>query len=69
MTSPEWRAALAAEEQQQIRELVSAAAQFDDVAPVGEQVLRELAHQRTEHLLATGRDPSGGERTSESSVI
>lgn len=26
---------------------------FDEVAPVGEQVLRELAQQRTEHLLAT----------------
>jgi len=50
---------LAAEEQQQIRQLVSVAAEFDKVAPVGEQVLRELAHQRTEHLLATGRDPRG----------
>jgi len=53
---------LAADEQQQIRELVSVAAEFDKVAPVGEQVLRELAHQRTEHLLATGRDPHGGEQ-------
>ena len=60
MTSPEWRVVLAAEEQQQIRELVSVAAEFDEVAPVGEQVLRELAHRRTGHLLATGRDPSGG---------
>ena len=62
MTSPEWRAVPAAPEQQQIRELVSAAAQFDKVTPVGEQVLRELADQRSEHLLATGPDPSGGER-------
>ena len=53
MTSPRWQAELAAQEQQQIRELVSAAAEFDKVAPVGEQVLRELAQQRTEHLLAT----------------
>ena len=60
MTSPRWRAALAAEEQQQIRELVRVAAEFDEVAPVGEQVLRELAHQRTQHLVATGRAPSGG---------
>jgi mycothiol synthase len=60
VTSPQWRAVPAAEQQQQIRELVGAAAEFDGVAPVGEQVLRELAHQRTEHLLATGRDPSGG---------
>ena len=56
MTSPQWRAALAAEEQQQIRELVTAASDVDKVAPVGEQVLRELAHQRTEHLVAVGVD-------------
>ena len=62
MTSLRWRAVLAAEEQQQIRELVSVAGQFDEVTPVGEQVLRELAYQRTEHLLAIGRDPTGGER-------
>jgi len=61
--SPQWRAVLAAEEQQQIRELVSSAAEFDQVEPVGEQVLRELAHQRTQHLLAGGLGPSGsGER-------
>jgi mycothiol synthase len=62
VTSPRWQAVLAPEEQQQIRELVSVAAEFDKVAPVGEQVLRELSHQRTEHLLATGRDPRGGEQ-------
>jgi mycothiol synthase len=62
VTSPRWQAVLAAEEQQQIRELVSVAAEFDKVAPVGEQVLRELAYRRTEHLLATGRDPRGGEQ-------
>jgi mycothiol synthase len=62
VTSVEWRAVLAAEEQRQIRELVSVAGEFDEVAPVGEQVLRELAHRRTEHLVATGRYPGGGER-------
>jgi mycothiol synthase len=62
VTSPRWQAVLAAEEQHQIRQLVSVAAEFDKVAPVGEQVLRELAHQRTEHLLATGRDARGGEK-------
>jgi mycothiol synthase len=62
VTSPRWQAVLAAEEQQQIRELVSVAAEFDKVAPVGEQVLRELAYRRTEHLLATGRDPRGGKQ-------
>jgi mycothiol synthase len=50
---------LAVEERHQIRELVRVAAEFDAVAPVGEQVLRELAHQRTQHLLATGGDPGG----------
>ncbi|MGH3596616.1 MAG: mycothiol synthase [Mycobacterium sp.] len=51
---PEWRGVLAADEQQQVRELVTAASEFDGVAPVGEQVLRELEHRRTEHLLVTG---------------
>jgi mycothiol synthase len=52
VTVPQWRAVLAPEEQQQIRELITAASDLDKVAPVGEQVLRELGHQRTEHLLA-----------------
>lgn len=54
MTSPDWRTALSANEQRQVRELVTAATEFDGVAPVGEQVLRELAHDRTGHLLVTG---------------
>lgn len=57
MTSPAWRSALAADEQQAVRELVTAATDFDGVAPVGEHVLRELGHDRTEHLLATGPRP------------
>jgi mycothiol synthase len=56
VTTPQWRESLAVEEQQQIRELVAAATEFDGVAPVGEQVLRELAHQRTQHLLTVGDD-------------
>jgi mycothiol synthase len=52
VTAPQWRAVLTPEEQRQIRELITAASDFDEVAPVGEQVLRELAHRRTEHLLA-----------------
>jgi mycothiol synthase len=44
---------LSADEQRQIRELISAATQFDGVEPVGEQVLRELPHDRTGHLLTT----------------
>ena len=57
MTSPDWRSTLTADEQQAIRELVSAATEFDGVAPVGEQVLRELGHDRTEHLLVAGHQP------------
>jgi mycothiol synthase len=51
VTPPDWHSALTAEEQRQVRELVSAATEFDGVAPVGEQVLRELGHERTGHLL------------------
>ncbi|OBG70794.1 MULTISPECIES: mycothiol synthase [unclassified Mycobacterium] len=53
MTAADWRPALTAHQQQQVRELVDAATEADGVAPVGEQVLRELAHQRTAHLLST----------------
>ncbi|HZC51022.1 MAG TPA: mycothiol synthase [Mycobacterium sp.] len=53
---PQWRSALTPEEQRGVRELVSAATEFDGVAPVGEQVLRELGHDRTDHLLAAGSD-------------
>lgn len=59
MTAPQWRATPAADEQRQIRELITAATEFDRVAPVGEQVLRELTHERTEHLLATAPNPDG----------
>ena len=53
MTSPDWRTELTTEQQWEVRELVTAATEFDGVAPVGEQVLRELGHDRTEHLLVT----------------
>lgn len=54
MTSPDWRRALSAGEQQRVRALIDAATEFDGVAPVGEQVMRELGRSRTEHLLVTG---------------
>lgn len=54
---PDWRTALTADEQQGVRELITAATGFDGVAPVGEQVLRELGHERTEHLLVTDARP------------
>ncbi|WP_204081518.1 mycothiol synthase [Mycobacterium riyadhense] len=56
MTTPGWRSALTADEQQGVRELITAATEFDGVAPVGEQVLRELGHERTGHLLAADSD-------------
>jgi mycothiol synthase len=56
--SPDWHSALTAQQQLGARELISAATEFDGVAPVGEQVLRELAHTRTQHLLVI--DPQSG---------
>lgn len=52
MTTIGWHERLTDHEQHLIRELISAAAQADGIAPVGDQVLRELAHDRTRHLLA-----------------
>lgn len=59
MTAPDWHTALTSDEQRQVRELIGAAHEFDAVAPVGEQVLRELGALRTAHLLV--RDPDGGD--------
>jgi mycothiol synthase len=47
-----WRAGLSDSDQRQIRGLISTATAADGVAPVGEQVLRELAHDRTRHQVA-----------------
>jgi len=56
VTDPElsWRTGLSADEQGRIREIIAAATALDGVAPVGDQVLRELSHDRTRHLLAVG---------------
>jgi mycothiol synthase len=48
----DWRAGLSDDEQRRIRELIAA----DGVAPVGDQVLRELSHDRTRHLIAADGD-------------
>ncbi|UXA15135.1 mycothiol synthase [Mycobacterium sp. SMC-8] len=40
-------------DQQNVRDLISEATVLDGVAPVGDQVLRELGQQRTRHLVAT----------------
>jgi mycothiol synthase len=57
VTALDWRSSISPADQQKIREIVAAATEFDGVAPVGEQVLRELGQQRTDHLIAT--DASG----------
>ncbi|KAA1251849.1 mycothiol synthase [Mycobacterium simiae] len=57
MTSPQWRLALTADEQRAVRQIISAATRFDAIAPVGEQVLRELSQQSTRHLVIT--EPAG----------
>jgi len=49
-----WRPQLSEAEQRAVCEIISAATQFDGVPPVGEQVVRELDHQRTQHLVAAG---------------
>ncbi|WP_166906518.1 mycothiol synthase [Mycobacterium sp. DL440] len=53
MTELDWRTELSEAEQAGIRALIAAATAADGVAPVGDQVLRELGHDRTRHLLAT----------------
>ena len=58
MTTAPWRIALAEPEQDAVRDLVAVARAADGIDPVGEQVLRELAGQRTHHVLVTDpRDP------------
>jgi mycothiol synthase len=48
----DWQTGLSDDAQRRIRALISAATSEDGVAPLGDQVLRELAHDRTRHLLA-----------------
>jgi mycothiol synthase len=60
VTSIGWRTRLTDDEQRKIRELIAAAKQADGVAPVGDQVLRELPHDRTRHLLAVDDDEIDG---------
>jgi mycothiol synthase len=51
-----WRTGLSDDDQRRVRQLIGAAKQVDRVDPVGDQVLRELAHDRTRHLLAVDGD-------------
>ncbi|MGV0603075.1 mycothiol synthase [Mycolicibacterium sp. XJ1904] len=60
MTELHWRTELSGDEQRRINELIEAASAVDRVAPVGEQVRRELPHDRTRHLVARdGQDVVG----------
>ncbi|MGB1224953.1 MAG: hypothetical protein ACPHCN_12535 [Mycobacterium sp.] len=54
MTSVDWCSHLAESQQRAVREIISVATEFDGVPPVGEQVVRELDHSRTQHLVAKG---------------
>jgi mycothiol synthase len=56
VTSIGWRSGLTEDEQRRIRALIAAARTVDGVTPVGDQVLRELSHDRTRHLLAVDGD-------------
>lgn len=47
-----WQQNLSEPDQRRIRALIADATSTDGVAPVGDQVLRALAHDRTRHLLA-----------------
>ncbi|WP_422744693.1 mycothiol synthase [Mycobacterium sp. WMMD1722] len=53
MTAIDWRERLSDADQHQIRALIATATGVDGVAPVGDQVLRELSAERTGHLVAT----------------
>lgn len=55
-----WRTGLAVSDQQRIIALIDAATATDGVAPVGDQVLRELARDDTRHLLALDDDELTG---------
>jgi mycothiol synthase len=55
-----WRVGLSDDEQRRIRELIAAAKRADGVAAVGDQVVRELEHDRTRHLLAFAGDEIDG---------
>ena len=56
MTTARWRTGLTTPEQDAVRDLVAVARNADGIDPVGEQVLRELDGQRTQHILVP--DPS-----------
>ncbi len=60
MTPLRWSAQLTGAEQDAVRRLIEEATRIDGVAPVGEQVLRELSGDRSGHLIAGYPDSGGG---------
>lgn len=52
MSAIRWRTALSDADQQRVKAVVDAARAADGTAPVGDQVLRALPHDRTGHLVA-----------------
>jgi mycothiol synthase len=52
----EWRTGLSADDRSGITDVIAAAAAHDGIAPVGDQVLRELGRDDTRHLLALDED-------------
>lgn len=52
----EWRAGLSTQDRARITDIISSATALDEVAPVGDQVLRELSRDDTRHLLAFDGD-------------
>jgi mycothiol synthase len=52
----DWHGALTESDQRAVRDVIARAAAHDGVAPVGDQVLRELSRDRTRHLVATAGD-------------
>jgi mycothiol synthase len=56
VTAANWVTAPSEVDQRRIRDVIAAAAAHDGVRPVGDQVLRELPHDRTRHLVARDGD-------------
>ncbi len=54
MTPLDWCSQLSEAQKRAVREIIGEATEVDGVPPVGEQVVRELDHSRTQHLLASG---------------
>ena len=56
----EWRTGLSAEDRARITDIITSATALDGVAPVGDQVRRELSRDDTRHLLALDGDTVAG---------